>query len=65
MDFKSQLVKLSGGLGAIYSDRCGQEMIMQNPYDPVRPTVFRLYTGSQNIVLLKINPFCQPARSIE
>src|SRR5215204_158760 len=33
-----------------------KDMIMQNPYDPVRPTVFRLYTDPQSFVILKINP---------
>lgn len=33
-----------------------RDLIMQNPYDLVKPSVFRLYTGAQNFVLLRINP---------
>jgi putative ABC transport system permease protein len=33
-----------------------KDMIMQNPYDQVKPAVFTLYTGAQNFVVLKINP---------
>ena len=33
-----------------------KDMIMQNPYDQVKPAVFTLYTGAQNFVILKINP---------
>ena len=33
-----------------------KDMVMQNPYDPIKPTVFRLYPGAQSFVLLKINP---------
>ena len=33
-----------------------KDMVMQSPYEPVKPSVFRLYTNAQNIAILKINP---------
>lgn len=33
-----------------------KDVIMQNPYAPVRPTVFNLYQGNQNFVILRIDP---------
>lgn len=33
-----------------------KDMIMQNPYEQVKPAVFTLYTGAQNFVVLKLNP---------
>lgn len=33
-----------------------KDMIMQNPYEQVKPAFFTLYTGAQNVVVLKINP---------
>jgi len=33
-----------------------KDMIMQSPYEQVRPSVFRLYNEAQNFIILKINP---------
>lgn len=41
-----------------------KDMIMQNPYDPVRPTVFRLYVNSQNFVILRLNPQANPSAAL-
>lgn len=32
-----------------------KDMIMQSPYEEVKPTIFHLYTGAQNFVLLRLN----------
>jgi putative ABC transport system permease protein len=33
-----------------------QDMVMQSPYDPVKPTVYYLSGGAASFVILKINP---------
>ena len=33
-----------------------QDMIMQSPYEPIKPSVFTLNTGAADCIILKINP---------
>jgi putative ABC transport system permease protein len=33
-----------------------KDMVMQSPYEQVKPTVYNLYSGAQNVAILKLNP---------
>jgi ABC-type antimicrobial peptide transport system permease subunit len=33
-----------------------KDMVMQSPYEQVKPSVYRLYSDAQNFIILKINP---------
>ncbi|WP_276500532.1 ABC transporter permease [Terrimonas pollutisoli] len=42
-----------------------KDMIMQSPYEQVKPSVYRLYTEAQNFVIIKINPAISARAALE
>jgi len=41
-----------------------KDMIMQSPYEPVRPTIFYLGLGNMNCTIIKINPFVNAGKAL-
>lgn len=42
-----------------------KDMVMESPYEPVRPTLFHLLKGSGDYIILKINPKASAHEAIE
>ena len=41
-----------------------KDIIMQSPYEPVRPTIFYLEVGKTNCTIIKINPFVNAGKAL-
>ncbi len=42
-----------------------RDMIVESPYEPVRPSLFHIDTGEGNLVIAKLNPSASASESIE